>query len=167
MSHDVLPHSDDPMIIFRVRKSEWFIIGPMIFVGLGALLLVIMLLLVTPAQSIPPLFQVGIYVIIMFGFVVAGLIVYLDWVNTEYILTSSTIEKITGFVTKNKTYMSLHDLSRVESRIGIMGRMFNFGTVVVESETSESPLFLPGTADPNKIVDLIRSARTNVAGSDK
>lgn len=167
MHEDLLPRTEDPMIIFRVRKSEWFIIGPLFFVGLGALLLVAMLLLVTPAQTISPFLQVGIYLIIVFGFVVAGLIIYLDWTNTEYILTSSTIEKITGFVTKNKTYMSLHDLSRVESRIGIMGRMFNYGTVVVESETSESPLYLPGTADPNKIVDLIRSARANVAGSDR
>lgn len=166
MTHDMLPQSDDPMIIFQVRKSEWFVIGPLFFVGVTAVLLIGALYTSNLATSLDPFLQVLVFLIVMFGFAVAALITYLDWVNTYYVLTSHTIEKVSGFVTKNKTYMSLHDLSKIEARIGILGRAFDFGTVELESETSETPLHLVGVSDPNKIINLVRAARSHVPGTD-
>jgi len=162
MAKETLPKSDSPMIIFRVQKSRWFLIGPLAALLIAAILLITLLIAFNPAQGVNVWIQLGLFGVGVFGFIIAAIVVWLDWNNTYYILTTQTVERVTDFVTHNKTYMSLYDLAKIECRTGIMGGIFDFGTVVLESETSETPLYLTGVGSPTEIVNLIRQARAHV-----
>ncbi len=109
---------------------------------------------------------VGI-VIILIVFAGAALVVIVDWLTTFYVLTTHTIEVVREFYDYSRTYVSLHDLSRVECKSGMRGHLFNYGTVTVESETTERPLVFTGVSSPQNVADLIRQARGHVAGTDK
>ncbi len=163
MEKEPLPTSEAPMQIFRVQKSRWFLIAPMVLLITAGLLLLLGLILFNPGQSVNVWIQFGAFIIGLAAFSIGALVIWLDWNNTYYILTSQTVERLSGFISKNRTYMSLYDLSKIECRIGIMGRLFNFGTVVLESETTELPLYIVGIDSPYQIIDLVRSARARVS----
>ncbi len=109
----------------------------------------------------------GVIGLVLIGFGVGALIILLDWFSTHYILTNKTVEVISGFFTHNRTYVSLHDLSKVEAKVGILGRALGYGTIVIESETAERRLILHGIPSPYQVIDLIREARSEIAGTDR
>jgi hypothetical protein len=162
-----LPRSDQPMLIFRKRKSAWFLILPLSFLFLCIVLMIWVYLSIVGQFIIDPILNLLVISLIIFGIGVAIVIVLLDWANTYYILTDATVEVIRNFVTQSKIYVSLHDLSRVEGKIGILGTLLNFGTITIESETTERKIVLSGVSDSNQIIDLIREARAHVANTDK
>jgi uncharacterized membrane protein YdbT with pleckstrin-like domain len=162
-----LPKSDQPMLIFKKRKSFWFIVLPLAFLFLCIVLMSLVYLSISGQYNIDPILNLLVISLLVFGVGVAAVIVVLDWANTYYILTDATIEVIRSFVTQTKTYVSLHDLSRIEGKIGILGYIFNYGTITIESETTERTIVLSGVSDSNQIIDLIREARAHVANTDK
>lgn len=162
-----LPRSEQPMVIFKIRKSYWFLILPLGFLLLCVILMVGVYLSVIGQYETNAMFNLLVSLLLLLGIGVAATIVLLDWMNTYYILTDSTIEVVRNFVTQTKIYVSLHDLSRIEGKIGILGSVLNYGTVTIESETTERIIPLVGVPNPNQIIDLIRHARAHVAGSDK
>ncbi len=165
--NELLPQSEKPMVLFRVRKSKIFLIWPLVMVIFaGILLLSMYFYLVSSIFSDP--YTIGMIAILIFVcFTFAGFVVVIDWLTTYYVLTEQTIEVQKEFFSYNKTYMSLHDLSRIECQSGIIGHTFDFGSVEIESETSERPMHLRGVQSPHQVIDLIRQARAHVAGSDK
>lgn len=163
MSED-LPRAESLMVIFHVHKSKWFIITPL-FLGVVAFILLNFVVWTSPdiTMSMAGL----ISMVLLFVFLLSGFIIWADWNTTHYILTGHTLEKETGFITRTKTYISLHDLSKIECSTGILGDLFNYGTIFVESETSETPLYLKGVPSPHRVMELIREARSNVPTGDK
>lgn len=162
-----LPHADQPMVIFKIRKSHWFLLGPVIVTAITTLFFISLVLSVVQNVTASIFVQSTIALIFLMVFGVALLVIWIDWHTTFYILTDHTIEKVSGFGTRSTTYLSLHDLSRIDCQTGLLGRVLNYGKIVVESETTEKPLVMPGVPDPNAIMNLIRQARAHVAGSDK
>lgn len=167
MPHESMPKAEAPMVIFRTRKSRWFLILPLVATTLAATVFIMAFLY--GAQSLLPnaFLQAGLTFLLMAVFTFSILVILIDWYNTLYTLTDNTIEKSTGFITSTTTYLSLHDLSRIDCETGIIGHMLGFGTVVVESETSERPLVLQGVPDPHNVIQHIRHARSHVPGTDK
>lgn len=162
-----LPRSDQPMIIFKLRKSWWFLALPLALLSMCIIMMAAVYLSIAGQYELDLILNVLILSLLIFGIGIAMIIVILDWMNTYYILTDSTIEVVRNFVTQTKIYVSLHDLSRVEGKIGILGSILDYGTITIESETTERIIFLIGVPHPNQIIDLIRHARSRVAGSDK
>src|SRR5690348_7963610 len=119
MATETLPHAESPMIIFRVRKSRLFLIAPLAALSIAALLLVTLMLIFNPGGGISVGVQLVIFAIGVVGFGIGALVVYIDWSSTYFILTSQTVERTTEFITRSRTYMSLYDLAKIESRTGL------------------------------------------------
>ncbi|MFA6082360.1 MAG: PH domain-containing protein [Patescibacteria group bacterium] len=164
---DNLPTSDKPMQIFKVHKSRWFLVGPMAVFFLVGLGLIGVFLNISNGLDLS-YGAIGLVIlVIVFCICIIAFIILMDWYSTYYILTESTIEVIEGFITHQKKYISLHDLSRVEGHAGIIGQLLNYGTITLESETSERTVILHGVSSPDSVIDLIRHSRAHVANSDK
>lgn len=149
------------MQIFKVHRSKWFLIWPLALISVMCVSLIIAIWVL---GEIDPAYSAMLSVIILIAFLVANFIVWADWNSTIYILTDHTIEKVGGFITRTKTYISLHDLSRIQCKTGILGEVFNYGTISIESETAETPFELSGVHAPSEVMDLIRQARAHASG---
>ena len=67
----------------------------------------------------------------VFGF--AGLMVFLDWWFTRFYLTDLRVIKICGIIGKSFIAIPLAKVQDVSYCFGIIGRIFRFGDLVIES----------------------------------
>lgn len=66
-------------------------------------------------------------------FVFVGLMVFLDWWFTRFYLTNLRVMKIRGIIGKSFMAIPLSRIQDISYRFGIIGRIFRFGDLSIES----------------------------------
>lgn len=127
-----MPLLADEEIIFRAK--------PNFIIPLSLILLVwtvggLFLLLIINFGALNSLFFISpmvFKVIYLSAFFFVGFIVFLSWLNTEYLLTNKRVEWRFGIIGEKVVGIALEKIQNIVLQIGIIGRIFNFGNIEVE-----------------------------------
>ena len=67
----------------------------------------------------------------IFSFI--SLIIFLDWWHTRFYLTNLRVVKVRGIIGKTYNTIRLFNIEDISYNFGLIGWLFNFGTLVIES----------------------------------
>lgn len=141
-------------VIFKARKSVW----PM-FISLFTVIVISVALIVVIAIQLKQFgfsryLEIGIAVVS--GFI--GLIVVLDWLTTIYTLTNRRVQWRFGIIGEQTKTITLNQVTDSRVLIGIAGRVFNYGDVIVEAAHINSTIVFKTIPSPQTKKELIDSA---------
>lgn len=79
---------------------------------------------------------------------------------TDYRLDSDKVTEIKGLITKKKTSIPYRNISQIIMRKGIIGRLLNFGNIVVVSSAGpQNIIVLKSLKYPEKYLEIIEKKR--------
>jgi len=121
------------------------------------------------------IYTAGITMWFLLGVCAAGLVVLLVrmksiW-TTEIVVTNHRLVLKRGWLSRSTVELQLKSIEEVNFHQGLLGRIFNFGKIVVHG-TGVDDLILPNIASPTDLVKAIENASIPVkqpplASSDK
>lgn len=90
------------------------------------------------------------------------LAVYLKYSSTELAITNKRVIAKFGFIRRNTVELNLKKLESIRVEQGILGRIFNFGSIIVAGAGNpQAPI--PGISDPLKFRQVVLAEQENVA----
>lgn len=132
-----MPHGTETDI-FRVRPS--FVPYAFIILGIAVLVTIIILIL----GPIPPVVVLAIALVGLFAITV----VFLAWLTTEYALTTEKVHIRRGIITRYHEDIEVTRVSSVELHQGILGRILNYGDIVIDGDSPNSRIIFRQIAAP-------------------
>jgi hypothetical protein len=92
------------------------------------------------------------------GFV-AGLVVLLDWLTTRFVLTDRRLFVVQAPLWRRTHGFFLKDVAGLTVRTGLLGRLFGFGDIVVDSSATQGGRLVLGFVPaPEALRDRIAAA---------
>jgi uncharacterized membrane protein YdbT with pleckstrin-like domain len=126
--------SQGEVIKFEMKPHWRALIWPMLLlivvVGLGAFLFTL----------IPPPVNLAIVVLVVVILVWFTLIPFLRWVTTQYVFTNRRVIIRRGLLTKQGRDMPLSKVNNVTFEVTFLGRILNFGRLIIQSAGEDSDL---------------------------
>jgi uncharacterized membrane protein YdbT with pleckstrin-like domain len=106
---------------------------------------------------------VGLFVFLAFS-IPAGVIAYIDFVSSEFVVTNKRVIAKVGVIQRSSVELMLSKIEGFQVEQGILGRIFDYGTVVASGTGStKSPFSL--ISQPAKIRRCVYEALDRLAGS--
>jgi uncharacterized membrane protein YdbT with pleckstrin-like domain len=98
--------------------------------------------------SLTPLILLGLVLLPLFGVgLVFWLVAFIRYKSTEVAITNKRVIAKFGFISRKTIEMSLAKVESVQVDQGLLGRLFDFGTLVVSGAGNpQAPI--PGISDP-------------------
>lgn len=129
-----LPLLPNENVIFKTRSSIFILIVKII----GLVLLDIVITILFMRLDIAKILGLENYKswinlapTIVIGLV--GIIIFLDWFTTQYMLTNRRVEAVRGIFGTTSQSMAVEKINSVYEQESLFGRIFNYGTLVVKS----------------------------------
>lgn len=104
-----------------------------------------------------PIRTIGIIYVGVFLFV--GLMIFLSWFRTKYILTTKRVEWHFGIISQGIISITLAQVQNIVLKISIMGIIFNFGNIKIEPAGITESINFSGIPKPKKRKKQIEEAR--------
>jgi membrane protein YdbS with pleckstrin-like domain len=102
--------------------------------------------------------MVGIAAVILWA--ILGLVVLYRKLSVRYRLTTFRFFHETGLLSRTRNRIEVIDINDVTLQQGLIERMFNVGTIHIQSSDVTHPdLYLPGIEDVGRVTDLIDNTR--------
>ncbi len=96
--------------------------------------------------------------LIVAGFSFAMVIIFLDWIFTTYYLTNFRLIKERGIIGQKIMSIPLDKVQDVTARFGILGRIFGFGDIEIESAGTYGKIVFGFLPSPRKVQEKIELA---------
>lgn len=87
--------------------------------------------------------------------VFATIVMFLYWRSTVYILTSKRVENRIGIFGSREEEISHDDIQAVDVHQSILGKIFNFGTVMIKAAGASREVDFTNVASPKQIANRI------------
>ncbi len=143
-------------VIFRVRRSILFLLVPIIVVTIiGAILFFVVGTITGLTVTFIPGLRLALIVVVLF----IDILIFLDWFTTIYLLTDRRVQFRFGIIGEQTKTIALNQISDARTQIGIFGRLFNYGTVVIEAANLNSQMLFTGISSPEVRLQQINDAR--------
>lgn len=98
--------------------------------------------------SLLPLIVLGLLFISLLGLgLIFWLAAFLRYISTELAVTDKRVVAKFGFINRSTVELNLAKVESIQVNQGILGRIFNFGTLVV-SGAGNPQARIPGISDP-------------------
>jgi uncharacterized membrane protein YdbT with pleckstrin-like domain len=127
-------------IIFRVHPHWLYVAFPeFVLIILGAIFLIF-------AYTLPA------WVLIVFvgAWTFAMLMIFLDWLCINYYLTNLRLIEERGIIGKRIMFIPLDKVQDISCKFGILGRIFGFGDLEIESASAFGKIVFSFIANPRK-----------------
>lgn len=123
----------------------------------------IFLLLLLPKYLSPLLFKMGVFtpwiLVILEGvIIILMLVIFLEWLYTKYYLTNLRLVEKRGVIGKTIVSISLDKVQDVKCKFGIIGRIFNFGDLEVESSGTLGKIIFNFVPNPKELKENIEKS---------
>jgi uncharacterized membrane protein YdbT with pleckstrin-like domain len=92
------------------------------------------------------------------------LIVVLDWVNRYYEIRSDELVVISGILTKKEVEYPYGNIQSITVVQGLVGRIFNYGSVRVYIPTLGHDLYFMEVPDPHRFVEMVKEFNPQMEG---
>ena len=110
--------------------------------------------------SLPEQIQLQRSIIMLFGaawtFVMT--VIFLDWICTKYYLTNLRLIEERGIIGKRIMSIWLDKVQDVTCKFGILGRIFGFGDIEIESAGTYGKIVFSFLSSPRKLQEKIEKA---------
>ena len=141
-------------IVFKTNPHRLLLVFPEVFIVLFGLavfryLLPFLLMLGISARIMIPL--AGILVFLM-------IVIFLEWICTKYYLTNLKLVEKRGVIGKRIVSISLDKVQDVKCKFGIIGRIFGFGDLEIESAGTLGKIIFHFIPSPEKFQEKIQKA---------
>jgi uncharacterized membrane protein YdbT with pleckstrin-like domain len=120
----------------------------------------IYILVVCP--SIILLLDDGCLLISTLTFLFLILVLFLDWINNRLILTNLTVTRQRGIIGKTIMEIRLDRIQDVKISFGIIGKIFRFGTLKIESAGTFGKITFRGIPAPLTIKNQVEKEIQNL-----
>jgi membrane protein YdbS with pleckstrin-like domain len=134
------PIGNDEDVVLNLRKHWLSLVGPV----LGSTLVCAALVLAAATTVAPILFN-DAWELVIVRFAVAITFLrfsvwpILVWLNSHYVFTTDRILVRRGFLAAERFDLPYHRMNDVNVRPGLLGRLFGFGTLVIDIAGTNSP----------------------------
>ena len=98
--------------------------------------------------SMVPLFLLSIPLLFLMGLgLILWVVAYIRCKSTELAFTNKRVIAKFGFISRQTIELNVHKVESVQVRQGMLGRLFNYGTLVISGAGApQAPI--PGISDP-------------------
>lgn len=135
-------------IIFEIRPSFFILASQILALVVGTGFLLALFYFSTLAT---PIF----YIVVGFvGIFIAG-ILFLNWRAAVYRLTNKRVENRVGFFGSREEEISHDDIQAVDVQQSNVGKIFNFGTVMIKAAGASREVDFTNVASPKQIANRI------------
>jgi len=149
-------------VIFKTNPHWLFVVAPEVaLVVLGILILKYISLFIT--EQIPGSQWLLVFFGASWSFVM--IVIFLDWICTKYYLTNLRLIEERGIIGKRIVSIWLNKVQDVTCRFGILGRIFGFGDIEIESAGTYGKIIFGFLPSPRKLQDKIERAILNFHGN--
>lgn len=101
-----------------------------------------------------------LFTLLIIVFLSTSLIIFLYWSKTKYLLTSERVQIETGIIAKKVIGIPLNNIQNLKLETSFWGRIFSFGTIVIEPAGLETKIVFANIAEPRKRLKEIATAKT-------
>jgi len=85
-------------------------------------------------------------------------VIFLDWIYTKYYLTNLRLIEERGIIGKRIVIIWLDKVQDVTCKFGILGRIFGFGDIEIESAGTDGKIVFGFLPSPRKLREEIEKA---------
>ena len=103
-------------------------------------------------------FELSCYVLIFLILFFFSLVLYLDWKFNRLYLTNQRLIKERGIIGKRFMAIGLDKIQNITCSFGILGRIFGFGNLIIESAGTYGRMIFEGLPKPKRIKWKIEKA---------
>ena len=98
--------------------------------------------------SLAPLLLIGLFLIGFFGLgIILWIIAAIRYFTTELAITNKRVIAKFGLISRSTIEINLHKIETIQVHQGILGRVFNFGSIIV-SGAGNPKAPIPGISNP-------------------
>jgi uncharacterized membrane protein YdbT with pleckstrin-like domain len=87
--------------------------------------------------------------------------VIIKWASTYYVINYKEISITKGVIRKKKCSYDIRGIQSSSVTQGLLGRIFNYGTIHLENPLLKSDVFLKNIYSPNSYINIIEQAHKN------
>jgi len=146
---------NEEKIIFRVHPHWLYVAFPELLLMLSGFIFLGMVYFLP--EWISALF--------IFALLSAILIFFLDWLSTNYCLTDKRLIEERGIIGKRIIFIPLNKVQDVTCKFGVLGKMFDFGDLEIESAGTYGKIVFSFIAKPRKRKEEINEAISRIKGN--
>jgi membrane protein YdbS with pleckstrin-like domain len=88
---------------------------------------------------------------------------YIRWRNHIYVVTNERVITLSGVVNKSSYDIALEKINDISTSQSLLGRMFNFGDITLESG-NDQPVLMHGIASPLEFKKSLLDAKSGMMG---
>ncbi len=99
--------------------------------------------------------ELSCYILIWLIFLFFSLVLYLDWKFSRLCLTNLRLIQERGIIGKRRMSIRLENIEDIACDFGITGRIFNYGSLIIESAGKEGNMVFQGIPSPETIKRMI------------
>ncbi len=147
---------DKEKIIFKVHP-HWLYVAIPEFTLLILGLIFLMLAYISP---------IWIQAIFLGALTFAMLMVFLEWLSINYYLTNLRLIEERGIIGKRIMFIPLNKVQDITCKFGILGRIFGFGDLEIESAGTYGKIIFSFIANPRKKKEEINKALLKIKESE-
>ncbi len=142
-------------IIFKTNPHWLLVVAPEVALATFGILILEYL-----PSLLPGLIQLQQEIIMFFGAALSFVIIviYLDWISTRYYLTNLRLIEERGIIGKRIVSIGLDKVQDVTCKFGILGRIFGFGNIEIESAGTYGKIVFGYLPSPRKLQEKIEGA---------
>lgn len=155
-SADSLPLFPGENIVFSVRPHILTLLVPLLGIAAVVVIAYFFLGAVDISDFLNPLIPKIILIVVG---ILLEVIFFLGWLNTIYLLTNKRVQRQSGIIGKKSSAIALSDVQATRVELGIFGRIFGFGDVLVESAAFRIALTFKAISNPRQKKELIDHAQ--------
>ncbi len=145
-------------VIFKTNPHWLFVVAPEVALAVLGTLMVRYLPFPLPGQ-IPDLRWLPVLFGAAFSLVMTA--AFLDWICTKYYLTNMRLIEERGIIGKRIMSIWLDKVQDVTCRFGILGRIFGFGDIEIESAGTYGKIVFGSLPSPQRLQGEIEKAILN------
>lgn len=149
-----LPLLPNEKLIFALRKNFVFLLAPAIFATIAIGVLGFIMLSIIPSG-----FIMWARIVLIFVVLFVDLIIVLDWSTTVYLVTDKRIQYRFGIVGEKVLTIPVDQITDTALEISLLGRLFNYGTVRIESANLNSTILFRNISNASERKNQIDGLR--------
>jgi len=142
-------------IIFKTHPHWLFVVVPEFCLAIVGILIIKYLPLVLTNHVIS---QQWVLVLVGAAWSFVTIVIFLDWTCTKYYLTNLRLVEERGIIGKRIMSIWLDKVQDVTCKFGILGRIFGFGDIEIESAGTYGKIIFSFLPSPRKLREEIERA---------
>lgn len=104
---------------------------------------------------ISPLFDGSCVLVSGLSLLLLAVVVYLEWVNNRLVVTNLKVTRQRGIIGKTIVEIELNQIQDIKISFGILGRIFGFGTIEIESAGTFGKVVFQGIPSPESVKNKV------------